>query len=308
MLFTWSLFHLIDISFTERDLKIRLDLSRELFTSETWPVTGPLEEISLRHFPSGTHAECRVGRGFFTGRNETGFRWKNRPRDIRTWTCTGHSCGQSVQRQVARKISKETHRPGTRVDQFSSSFSGSLSLRLYADTSRLWVPLGVFPGVQISRALQSIRKVCMGTWKCASGSSSCRGTVTWASRHWRRLNFTAVTVSSWETQSSGSSFLPVCTWHSPSSTNINNSWLQPCFKEATATTFWWPRLAISRSRKGAYSRWTLLVYPVTTNQMKANNNCPLFHVSFPSRIWNFVTFSLPSATTANAFDWLRPGR
>ena len=172
----------LSLWFTERDLKILLDLSRELFTSETWPVTGPLEEISLRHFPSGTHAECRVGRGFFTGRNETGFQWKNRPRDIRTWTCTGHSYGKSVKRQVARKISKETHRSGTRVDQFSSSFSNSLSLRLYADTSRLWAPLDIFPGVQISRALQSKkdRKVCMGTWKCASESRSCRGTVTWA--------------------------------------------------------------------------------------------------------------------------------
>ena len=65
--------------------------------------------------------------GYWTARGNFPETWKNRPRDIRTWTCTWHSCGQSVQRQVAQKISKETHRPRTRVDQFPSSFSASLS-------------------------------------------------------------------------------------------------------------------------------------------------------------------------------------
>ncbi len=117
----------LSLSFTGRELNILLDLSRKLNTSETWPVTGPHEVISLTHLPSGTHSECSVICGFFTGQNETGLRWNNRPRDIRIWTCTWHSFGQSVQRQVARKTSKVTHRPRTRIDQFPSSLSGSRS-------------------------------------------------------------------------------------------------------------------------------------------------------------------------------------
>jgi hypothetical protein len=185
----------LSLSFTERELKILLDLSRELFTSETWPVTGPLEEISLRHFPSGTHSECKNELDVGSLQDETK---PDSDEKIDQETLElERALAIAVVKVYNDKLRERFRRKRIVQEHGLINFHLHLAARYrYDSTLTHHVCERFFPRCSNFKSNAVYSKVCMGTWKCASESSSCRGTVTWASRRWRRLNFTAVTVSS----------------------------------------------------------------------------------------------------------------